>query len=159
MTTGEGGDVVELRRHKYAGKTREAQAKQLAALKPRAAVRHGAYSATELQPEYERVLQELVASFPAVRHDRLHIAAEQRARITLLGRYIHQVGLIRHRGRGETFPAVALLQREETTFRAELTKIEDLQREAGEAQRVDPRAALRAEVDGHAVEDGGDDAA
>lgn len=124
--------------------------KQLANLKPQAKVAHGAYSAELLMPERERILDELLTSFPNVRRDRLEIAAAQRARITLLAAYVDAVGVIRHRGRGETFPAVALLQREESAYRAELSKIEDLARGAASA---DPHAILRAIVAGGADED------
>jgi hypothetical protein len=94
-------------------------------------MKHGAYSAEMLAPERERVLAELLASFPGVRRDRLEIAAAQRARITLLQAYADTVGVLRHRGRGEAYPAIGLLQREETAYRAELTKIEELQAASG----------------------------
>jgi hypothetical protein len=122
------GKVVKL--HSRAGKTVESRQRQLANLTPAAAVRHGAYSADRLKPERERVLGELLASFPSVRHDRLELLAGQRARIELLQAYVDQRGIIAHRGRGSTFPAVALLQREESAYRVELSKVEELQREA-----------------------------
>ena len=129
--TVENGDQTNGRPHRNAGKTAESRARQLANLTPQSAVKHGAYSADRLQPERERVLGELLVSFPGVRRDRLEIAAAQRARITLLQAYVDARGVLRHRGRGETFPAVALLQREEAAYRVELTKIEELHREAG----------------------------
>lgn len=135
----QGGEVVPM--HKYAAKTSEARERQRQNLKPRASVTHGAYSADKLAPERERVLGELVASFPSVRRDRLEIAASQRARITLLSAYCDAVGVIRHRARGTTYPAVQLLQREESAYRVELTRIEELHSAAG---NTDPHAALAA---------------
>jgi hypothetical protein len=111
---------------KYAAKTPEARARQLANLTPRAAIRHGAYSAEKLAPERERILGELLVSFPGVRRDRLELAAAQRARIVLLQAYVDERGLITHRGRGESPPAVAMLRQEEAAYRVELSKIEDL---------------------------------
>ena len=106
--------------------------RQLAILTPQAATRHGAYGADLLKPERERILDELLSSFPNVRRDRLELAAAQRARITLLQAYVEAVGIVRHRGRGTTYPAVQLLQREESAYRSELSKIEDLAHEAGD---------------------------
>lgn len=131
-------DDQDVRPHSRAGKTPEARARQLANLTPAAAVKHGAYSADRLAPERERVLAEMLASFPGVRRDRLELAAAQRARITVLQSYIDSVGIVRHRGHGTTYPAVALLQREEAAYRAELAKIEDLQRDSD----TDPQTAL-----------------
>jgi hypothetical protein len=126
MSTRKGKSVA--RAHPHAGKTPAARAKQLANLTPRSAVKHGAYSAEYLAPERERVLRELLESFPGVRRDRLELAAAQRARIVLLQAYIDSVGVIKHRGRGETYPAVGLLQREEASYRVELARIEELAR-------------------------------
>ncbi len=122
-----------------------ARAAQLANLRPQNSIKHGAYSADLLKPERERILGELLASFPSVRRDRLELAAAQRARIVLLQAYVEAVGVLRHKGRGETYPAVALLSREESAYRAELGKIEDLQREAGAAPH-DALAAIVAEL-------------
>ncbi len=139
------------RPHKHAGRTPESRARQLANLTPAAAVRHGAYSAELLKPERERVLSELLVSFPNVRRDRLELAAAQRARITLLSAYLDAVGVIRHRKNGTTYPAVALLQREEAAYRAELSKIEDLAREAtarpGDVQALLDAMAADGEVE------------
>lgn len=128
----------------------DARARQLANLQPRAPLKHGAYSAERLQPERERILGELLASFPGVRRDRLELAAAQRARIVLLQGYVDSVGIVKHRGRGETFPAVTLLQREEAAYRVELTKIEELA-SAGAANGVPSLQAILAEI-----ESGGD---
>jgi len=149
----QGGEIVRL--HKHAGKTAESRARQRSNLKPQASVRHGAYSADVLQPERERILGELLSSFPSVRRDRLEIAAAQRARITLLQAYVEAVGIVRHRKNGTTYPAVALLQREESAYRAELSKIEDLAREAGDngaptLAQIEARYAAEADA-----EDGG----
>jgi hypothetical protein len=148
MISEDGGEVVQL--HKYAAKTPEARARQRANLTPAAAVQHGAYSADRLQPERERVLGELLASFPGVRRDRLEIAASQRARITLLTAYVEARGIIAHRGRGSTYPAVTLLQREESAYRAELTRIEELHVATGSG--AGSLAAIETEY--AAVEDG-----
>ncbi len=145
MTADEqGADVVQL--HKHAGKTEASRARQRANLQPQSAIKHGAYSAAVLGPERERVLGELVASFPSVRRDRLEILAAQRARITLLQAYVEARGVIAHKGRGSTFPAVDRLQREETAYRAELTRIEDLHAAAGDGLPGDALAAIVAEL-------------
>jgi hypothetical protein len=123
----------------------DARARQLANLTPRSAVKHGAYSPELLAPERERILGELLASFPNVRRDRLELLAAQRARIVLLQAYVEARGIIAHKGRGSTFPAVDRLQREESAYRVELSKIEDLHREAGATRPGDSLAAIIAE--------------
>ncbi len=133
----------------------DARARQLANLKPQGAVKHGAYSAELLKPERERILGELLASFPNVRRDRLELLAAQRARIVLLQGYVEARGVIAHKGRGSTFPAVDRLQREESAYRAELTRIEDLAREAGAGS---PHAALASIAAEYAEADGEGDA-
>ncbi len=117
----------------------KARERQLANLKPQAPLRHGAYSAERLKPVREAILCELLASFPNVRRDRLELLAQRRARIALLSEYIDVVGVIAHRKRGTTYPAVERLQREEAAYSAELTRIEEMAREATPAN---PKAAL-----------------
>jgi hypothetical protein len=135
------------RPHKFAGRTEESRQRQQANLSPLSAVKHAAYSPGRLRPIRERVLGELQASFPSVRLDRLALAAQKRARIELLSDYIDEVGLLAHRLRGTTYPAVALLQREEASYSAELTRIEELAREVA---TPDPVAAVRAYIEGKA---------
>jgi hypothetical protein len=144
------GEVVSI--HKHSGKTPETRERQRANLKPQAPLKHGAYSAERLQPAYEAILGEFIASFPAVRRDRLELAAWQRARITLLNAYVSERGLIAHRRRGTSPPAVALLRQEEASYRAELTKIEELAHEAGVG-----RPNTQAIIDAHTAGDDGND--
>ena len=117
------------RPHKYAGRSKASRGRQVSNLRPMAPLKHGAYSPQTLRPERERVLDELLASFPGVRRDRLELLAGQRARITLLTAYVEERGLITHRVRGTSPPAVSLLRQEEAAYRAELSRIEDLARE------------------------------
>ncbi|MHB8234310.1 MAG: hypothetical protein ACYDHT_06615 [Solirubrobacteraceae bacterium] len=138
---------------KHAGNTPEARARQLANLQPRAPLKHGAYSPAALAPERERVLGEMLASFPGVRRDRLELAAAQRARIVLLQAYVDTVGIIKHRGRGETYPAVSLLRSEEAAYRVELAKIEELARDAGTRP---PQTLPEIEAEYARADDGGD---
>jgi hypothetical protein len=154
MTDGEqGGEVVKL--HKHAGRTPESRQRQRANLKPAAAVQHGAYSADRLQPARERVLDELLVSFDRVRRDWLEVAAAKRARVELLTAYADARGVIAHKGRGSTFPAIALLQREEASYCSLLERIETMQREAGAASAQDRvEAHLRAAYDGEGGDDG-----
>jgi len=133
--------------NKYAAKTPEARQRQLANLTPQGAVKHGAYSADLLKPERERVLDELLASFPGVRRDRLELLAQKRARIAMLSAYVDAVGVIRHRGHGTTYPAVALLQREEASYSEALAKIEELAREAATPNPQQALAAIVAAAD------------
>lgn len=135
------------RPHKYAGKTPASVRRQKANLQPLAAVRHGAYAAEHLKPERERVLGELLQSFPSVRPDRLELLAAQRARIVLLEAYVEAVGIVRHRGHGTTYPAVTLLQREESAYRNELTRVEELQRQAEGGTAGQTLADIEAESD------------
>jgi hypothetical protein len=114
------------RSHPHAGKTPEAEAAQLANLTPLAPLKHGAYSAERLRPERERFLSELQAAFQGVRHDRLELAAGRRARIELLRAYLDDVGMIAHRRRGTFRPFLAVLQKDETAYLAELAVIEEL---------------------------------
>ncbi len=137
MTTPE-----DIHPHRRAGKTPASRARQLANLTPgKANLKHGAFSAAKLEPEARRVLDEMTASFPSVRQDRLELAAHQRARIALLQSYIESVGIMRNRQRGETYPALGLLQREESSYRSELAKIEELADAAGSDPR---RTSLQA---------------
>ena len=115
-------------------------------MKPQAAVKHGAFSAEHLEPERKRVLGDLLASFPSVPRDRLDLAAGQRARITLLQAYVDTVGVIANRKTGKTYPAVALLAREEAAYRTELAKIEELSRGAND-RWSELRAALEEDSD------------
>jgi hypothetical protein len=135
------GEVVKM--SKYSGKTPVARERQRSNLKPAAAVRHGAYSADRLQPARERVLDELLVSFDRVRRDWLEVAAAKRARVELLQAYADARGVIAHKGRGSTFPAIDLLRREEASYCALLERIEVMQREAG-AKPGDVQALLRA---------------
>ncbi len=147
-TNSPGDGLEDGRPHRRAGKTPEARANQLANLRSpgAAALKHGAFSAAKLEPEARRVLDEMAASFPSVRRDRLELAAHQRARIALLARYIETVGIIRNRQRGETYPALGLLQREEGSYRAELATIERLQDAAGNGPRRTSLQAITAEL-------------
>jgi hypothetical protein len=134
----------------HVGKTPASRQRQLANLTPgNQTVRHGAHSAAALAPVRKRVLDELLEAFPGVRRDRLELAAAQRARIVLLQAYVDQRGIIRHARHGTTVPAVDLLQREEASYRRELSRIEEL------AHAADPHAELRAAL--NAPEDDDDD--
>jgi hypothetical protein len=121
-----------------------ARERQLANLRPQSAVKHGAYSAEHLKPIRERVLGELLSSFPNVRRDRLDLLAAQRARIVLMTDYLDTVGVIKNRARGELYPALSALQREEASYRVELSKVEELERVGPE--RGDTLAMIEAEL-------------
>jgi hypothetical protein len=112
-------------------------ARQVANLK-RGSKTHGAYAAAIIRPETQRILDELSARFTGVPRDRLELLASHRARITVLTAYVAENGVFRNRQRGEIFPAVNLLAREEDRYRRELDRIEELSRGA------DPWCELRA---------------
>jgi hypothetical protein len=97
--------------HKFAGRTEEARARQLANLKSDAAVRTGVYSEVRLEPLRERYLAELRGAYPGASLDQLRTLSQRKAMATQLSAFLDARGIIRHQRRGEPFPAAALLAR------------------------------------------------
>jgi hypothetical protein len=122
----------------------EKRARQLANIgKGKPAPIHGAYSAAVLEPETQRILDELTARYTGVPHDRLEVLAHHRARITVLTAYVNAKGIIRNQQKGEVFPAVKLLATEEAAYRREMDRVEDLSR-AGDSAPAITLAAIAA---------------
>jgi CRP-like cAMP-binding protein len=113
---------------------------QLANLRATAAVKHGADSAAARQLA-ERYLAELVEEFPSASERVLRIQARRLAKLDRLATYLETVGEIRHRRRGEVYPASALEEKIAAAYLAEHERL--AARESGAA---DPEAALHAVV-------------
>jgi len=135
------------RAHRFAAKTPEGEARQRANLeiareRGGAALKHGLHSPTKLRAAREAILSELCEAFPAVRRDRLQLAAAARARVQLGHDYLDQRGdIIAHRKRGTVVPVVGLIARAEASYLTQLEQIEALQREAGAGGEATATAA------------------
>ena len=88
-----------------------ARQKQLANLKTTAATTHGAQSEQAIRPLRERFVVELSAAFPSATKAEVAIQAQRLAQLELLGAFLDEFGVIRHRRRGDVFPAAAMAER------------------------------------------------
>jgi hypothetical protein len=89
---------------------------QLANLRQNAAVTHGAYSDAAIRPARERHLAELVEAFPNATHAERTIQAQRLAQLEQLGAFLDERGVIRHRRRGDVFPAASLAEKIATAY-------------------------------------------
>jgi hypothetical protein len=125
----QGGDVVELRkpakRRQHPNSTRNLKQNSSASRT------HGAQSETRVAPLREKHLADLLKTFPSANEHRLVIQAHRLAQLELLGAFTDARGVIRHKRRGDVFPAAALAERIATSFLAEQDRLEQQQREAG----------------------------
>jgi hypothetical protein len=89
----------------------DARSRQLANLTRSAAVTHGAHSAAAIRPLRERHIAELSEEFPNATPPELAIQAQRLAQLQLLAEFLDDRGVIRHKRRGDVFPAAALAEK------------------------------------------------
>lgn len=82
----------------------------------RRAVQHGAYSAGAIREAREKHLAELAETFPRASTQELVIQAHRLAQLELLGEFVDQRGVIRHKRRGDVFPAAMFMERVAAAF-------------------------------------------
>jgi CRP-like cAMP-binding protein len=136
----------------------QARARQLANLKPSGALQHGAHSEALTRPLAETYFAELRAELPSASERVLRIQARRLAKLDRLATFLEQTGEIRHKRRGEVYPASALEERVAAAFLAEHVRLEDMQRTTGATDAEALLAAVVAEITA-AREDSHDDGA
>lgn len=102
---------------------------------------HGASSEAIIRPLAEAYLAELVKEFPKASERVLKVQARRLAKLERLGVYLDGKGEIRHKRRGEVFPASAHEERISAAYLAEHARLEALYSAGG---TTDPHAALAA---------------
>ncbi len=123
----------------------EKRARQLANLRKPGDTIHGARSEAKVRPLRERFLAELHQAFPAVPLADLNSQAERQALISLYSDYVDERGPIRHRRRGELFPAAQELARLLTAYEKRNTELRALQSQH-DATPADDLASIVAEL-------------
>ena len=123
-----------------------ARARQLANLRRPGAVIHGAHAESRVRPLRERFLAELHAAYPAVPLADLNSQAERQALIALYSDYVDERGPIRHRRRGELFPAAQELARLLAAHEKRSVELHALQREHGGGRAGESLDAIVAEL-------------
>ena len=131
----------------------QARERQLGNLKRTAATTHGAKSETQIRPLRERYVAELRAEFPNASERRLIIQAHRLAQLELLGAFTDDRGVIRHKRRGDVFPAAALAEKVASAYLAEHERLEAAERAAA---LVDGTRSLEQVI--AEIESGADDA-
>jgi hypothetical protein len=114
----------------------------------------GAHSELAVRPFRERYLAELRAEFPNASERRLLIQANRLGQLDLLAAFTDERGVIRHRRRGDVFPAASLAEKIASAYLAEHDRLEAQERERA---TPDPGEALRRHVAQISAESGGAD--
>lgn len=107
---------------------------------------HGASTEALIRPLAEAYLAELVGEFPSASERVLRVQARRLAKLDRLGVYLDGRGEIRHRRRGEVFPASALEEQVSAAYLAEHRRLEAVERDAGAGRPGDPLARIAAEL-------------
>ena len=108
---------------------------------------HGASSESRVGPLRSEYLAQLKLEFPAADERVLIVQAGRLAKLELLERFVDERGVIRHRRRGDTFPAVALAERITQGFLATQQQLEARRDAGGPRDGFDINATL-AEIAG-----------
>ena len=104
---------------------------QLANLRSTSAVTHGATSEQRIRPLRERYLAELAEAFPSATAPELAIQAQRLAQLELLGAFLDERGVIRHRRRGDVFPAASMAEKLAAAYERQAAVLLDRERSAG----------------------------
>jgi len=107
--------------------------KQLANLKPDAAVKTGIYSKTLIEPLRERFFAESVEAYPGESEDELWILAQRKAMAHQIATFIDARGVVRHQRRGEPFPVASLLAKLMDSIERQVATLEERKRERAAA--------------------------
>lgn len=109
----------------------EKRAASLANLKSPSGTTHGAHSPALVQPLRQSFLTELQEAFPNATEHELRTQAQRLAQMELYARYIDEKGVIRHRRRGEIYPAAAQLERLSASFERHNAVVLERERQHG----------------------------
>jgi hypothetical protein len=119
---------------------------QAANLRRTAATTHGAYSAAVIRPARERYLAELAEAFPSASAAEVAIQAQRLAQLEQLGAYMDERGVIRHKRRGDVFPAAALAEKLAAAYERQASILAQRERDRGGASPHDQLAKVVAEL-------------
>ncbi|MGZ6565262.1 MAG: hypothetical protein ACXVH1_38005 [Solirubrobacteraceae bacterium] len=93
-------------------------------------MKHGAFS--RAVPELrKRFLAELAEAFPNASEAEITIQAQRLSQLELLGGFLDERGVIRHRRRGETYPALALMERIAASYERQAAVLREREGEQG----------------------------
>lgn len=98
------------------------------ALGNRQTVTHGANSEACVRELREKHLAELVKAFPNASGQELAIQAHRLAQLELLGAFVDERGVIRHKRRGDVFPAASFMDRLAVAFERQHALLLDRER-------------------------------
>jgi hypothetical protein len=126
----------------------ESRSKQLANLRQNAATKHGAFSEVAIRPARERYAVELAEAFPSASAAEVAIQAQRLAQLEQLGAYLDERGVIRHKRRGDVFPAATLANQIASSFERQNAILMAREQSAG----GDPRRELAAILAEHTTE-------
>lgn len=127
---------------------------QLANLK-RGQLTHGASTEALIRPLAEGYLDELAGEFPSASERVLRVQARRLAKLDRLGVYLDGKGEIRHKRRGEVFPASALEEQISAAYLAEHRRLEAREHEAGASKPHQTLASIAEELEA-GDQDGGE---
>lgn len=119
---------------------------QRANLRQNAAETHGAYSPVTIRPARERYAAELAAAFPNASSAEVAIQAQRLAQLEQLGAYLDERGVIRHKRRGDVYPAASLAEKLATAYERQAAMLAQRERDAGAKSPHDAMAAIMAEL-------------
>jgi hypothetical protein len=120
---------------------------------------HSAHSQVAVRPLREKHLADLAAEFPNASRRRLVIQAHRLGQLELLGAFTDERGVIRHRRRGDVFPAATLAEKIATAYLAEHDRLEAQERAHSTPNPAQALAAIVAADTDHNDGDQHDDTA
>jgi hypothetical protein len=115
------------------------------------AVVHGAFS-TRVRDAREKHVVELVEAFPNATSPEIAIQAHRLAQLDLLGAFMDERGVIRHKRRGEVFPAASLMEKIAVSFERQHALLLERER-TRPARPAETLASIIAELTAEATAD------
>lgn len=126
----------------------EARKRQLANLRPDAALKHGARSEVAIRGRADELFAELSGLFPSASETTLRLQARRLSKLESISRFLEERGEIRNRRLGEPFPVSAMEESLTAAFLSTQGKLEAAEREAGRGgRRGAPTGDLAAELE------------
>ena len=89
---------------------------------------HGAHSEIAIRELRERHVTELAEAFPSASRHEVAIMAHRAAQLELLGAFVDERGVIRHKRRGDIFPAAGFMDRIAQAFERQYALLLDRER-------------------------------
>ena len=114
----------------------EKAARQLANLRQNAAVTHGARSEELIRPLRERYFAELTEELPHAKPREVLLLANRLAKMELYEAFIDERGVIRHRRRGDVFPAAVESERLAVAFEKQYALLLERERQHDKPQSI-----------------------